>query len=97
MLRGLRARKGKYRVVGIDRFEPPGEGHWVVGDYDSLEEALAVARDLTLEAAALSDSPSMSTVYYVYDDEGRYCGGDIYGENADEDEFDEEEEQPDNG
>lgn len=95
MLRGLRARKGKYRVVGIDRFEPPGEGHWVVGDYESLEEALAVARDLTLEAAAYSDSPSMATVYYVYDDKGRYCGGDIYGEDSEYDDETSEEEQPD--
>jgi hypothetical protein len=74
----LVAPKGKYRVIGIDKFRPPGEGHWIVGDYDGLEEALDLARRRTREAIPNSTSPSIAEVYYVYDDRGCYCGGDVY-------------------
>jgi len=72
------APKGKFRILGIDKFEPPGEGHWVVGDYDSLEEALRYARARTRQATSHTEDPNMAIVYYVYDDQGKYMGGDIY-------------------
>ena len=36
----LKPSKGKFRIIGIDKFEIPGEGHWVVGDFDDREEAV---------------------------------------------------------
>ena len=74
----LIAPKGKYRIVGIDKFEVPGEGHWVVGDFGNLEMALALARRMTREDMPFASDPSIATVYYVYDDRGNYRGGDIY-------------------
>ncbi len=74
----LVAPKGKYRVVGIDKFHLPGEDHWIDGDYDSADEALRVARQKSRREAGLSTHPGIATVYYVYDDRGRYLGGDIY-------------------
>ena len=47
----LKAPEGKFRIVGIDKFHPPGEDDWVHGDYDSLEEALNTARNLTRESS----------------------------------------------
>lgn len=74
----LKAPKGKFRIVGIDKFHPPGEDDWVHDDYDSLEEALNTARNLTRESSKDSTDPSIATVFYVYDDAGVYKGGDIY-------------------
>lgn len=89
------APEGKYQILGIDRYKPPGsdDAHWVVGDYDSQAEALRVAREKTREAGGFAMDASgqtasegseraraVATVYYVYDDEGRYLGGDIYEE-----------------
>lgn len=74
----LKAPKGKFRIVGIDKFEIPGEGHWVVDDYDTLEEALKIAREKTREASKDATDSSIATVFYVYDENGGYLGGDIY-------------------
>lgn len=74
----LKAPPGKFRILGIDKFHPPGEDDWVHGDYDSLDEALRIARHLTKDASKDSTSPDIATVYYVYDDKGSYMGGDIY-------------------
>lgn len=56
----LTAPTGKFRVVEVDTFQPPGEGHSVIGDYDTLKEALDRAEEGT------DDTPR-----YVYDDKGR--------------------------
>ncbi|MBI5213853.1 MAG: hypothetical protein HY957_10890 [Nitrospirae bacterium] len=74
----LIAPKGKYRIIGIDKFHPPGTDHWLVGDYYDLETALKIARAKTEEAKPLATSSSIATVYYVYDDKGWYRGGNIY-------------------
>jgi hypothetical protein len=74
----LKAPKGKFRIVGIDKFEIPGEGHWVEGDYDTCEEALKIARNRTRNASKDATDPSIATVFYVYDENGAYLGGDIY-------------------
>ena len=74
----LKAPPGKFRVVCIDKFHPPGEEDFVRGDYDSLEKALSLARQWTQEASKLATDSSIATVFYVYDDKGVYKGGDIY-------------------
>jgi hypothetical protein len=74
----LIAPRGKFRVIGIDKFEPPGEGHWIVGDYDTFQDAIDLAHKRSYDAAPNSTDPSIAEVYYVYDDQGCYLGGDIY-------------------
>ena len=74
----LKAPPGKFRIVGIDKFHPPGQDDWIEGNYDSLEEALRLARQWTQEASKDSTDSSIATVFYVYDDKGVYKGGDIY-------------------
>ncbi len=74
---GVNAPKGKYRIIEVDKFEPPGE-HNVIGDYRSLKRALRKARNWTKKASKFSDSPDIATVYYVYNDKGEYLGGNIY-------------------
>jgi hypothetical protein len=74
----LKAPPGKFRIMGIDRFEPPGEGHFRYGDYDTLEEALKIARARTKGCAKYATDSSIAEVYYVYDDKGNYKGGDTY-------------------
>ena len=64
--------------MGIDKFHPPGEDDWIQGDFDTLEEALSLARQKTQDASKLATDSSIATVFYVYDDKGVYKGGDIY-------------------
>ena len=68
-----KATKGKYRVISVDICELPVEGDCLVGEYEYLEQAFAVA-----EMIALDPFQCM----YVYDDEGRFLGsgeGDLHG------------------
>lgn len=76
----LKAKSGKFRIMGIDKFEKPGEGHFYFGDYDTLDEALKIAIKEGKEASKDATDPSIATVFYVYDDKGDYKGGDIYKE-----------------
>jgi len=55
------APKGKFRVIGVDTFDG---GDWVQGDFDTLEEALKVARSKGGEM----------TKMHVYDDKGKHQG-----------------------
>lgn len=57
----LKSDKGKFRVVGVDTFDG---GDWVVGDYDTKEEALAIARA----------KGGQMTMMYVYDSAGNRIG-----------------------
>lgn len=66
----LKAPKGKFRLVGIDRFEIPGEGHFVIRDYDSFDDARQEAKCLNHDALDDSTDASLATVYYVYDENG---------------------------
>lgn len=74
----LKPPKGKYRIIGIEKFESPGEGHWVVEDLDSSEEAIKKAREMTKNASKDAAHPSVATVFYAYNEKGEYLGGDIY-------------------
>ena len=74
----LKPPKGKFRIIGIEKFENPGEGHWVVEDLDNREEAIKRAREMTRNASKDSDHPSVATVFYAYDENGEYLGGDLH-------------------
>lgn len=63
----LKAPTGKTRVVGVDLFD---HDDYLVGDYDSQDEAFKVADDHNTER-----SGSMDDVYYVYNDQGHYIRG----------------------
>jgi hypothetical protein len=69
----LQAPTGKFRVIVIDKFQD--NEHGIFGDYDSLEEALAVAALEGFEDGFLSSSPRMAASYSVYDENGRCVGG----------------------
>lgn len=55
----LQAPEEKFRVVGFDSFD--GED-WLVGDYDSMEEALKIAKQ----------KGGVMTLMHVYDDQGKH-------------------------
>ena len=63
---------GKFRIVGEDRWD---HSRFAAGDYDTAAEALSKARAYTLEAANGATDPSIADGYEVYDDQGRYFGG----------------------
>jgi hypothetical protein len=64
---------GKYKVIGVDMFE--GDD-WLEGKYKTKEKALEVARRKTKEAMKSASSATVATVYYAYDPQGNYLGGD---------------------
>lgn len=68
MIQDRIAPPGKFRVLGVDRFD---NEHYIVGDFDTMEEATSVAR---LRAKHPNGSPGLCDVYYVYDDTGAYLG-----------------------
>lgn len=86
----IKAPPGEFRVVGIDKYDG---SDWVQGDFDSMEEALQTARSKTSEARKnmleLNDevdgsprSPcyNIATVYYAYNSQGNYLGGDVWND-----------------
>ena len=73
----LKPPKGKFRIIGIELFEIQGEGHWIVEDLDNREEAIKKAREMTKNALKDAPQPSEATVFYAYDENGEYLGGDI--------------------
>ena len=85
----IEARKappGKYRMCVWDNWELSSSGYtfeeaWepaVVGDYDDPEEAVRIATEKTDEFRLQGTPRSMAETYGVYDDQGRYLGGDSY-------------------
>ena len=75
--------EGKYKVLGIDKFCSPLDenANWVEGEYDTPEEAVRVAEGKTTEAKRFANDNSMATVYYAYDPNGNYLGGDTWKPN----------------
>lgn len=63
----LKAPKGKTRVIVVDLFSHEDA---LVGDYDSRRRAIGVANRHNKQRSGPMDS-----VYYVYDDMGRYIRG----------------------
>jgi hypothetical protein len=57
----LAAPVGMYRVIGVDTFEHPTEGDYLVGDFDTLEEAKRAA----------DKTGGQANPVYVYDDKGK--------------------------
>lgn len=60
----LKAPQGKYRVIGVDTFESM-DADYLIGDFESKEEALKVA-----EKRGGEMNPT-----YVYDDTGKEISG----------------------
>ena len=58
--RDLKAPKGKFRIVLLDKFEQSGEGFYPFGDYDALDEALKIARQKGKEAEPDSSDPNIA-------------------------------------
>jgi hypothetical protein len=66
---------GKFTVIGIDKFD--GED-WIHRTYDTADEAITEARKKTKAAMKSASDPSVATVYYAYDPQGNYLGGDVW-------------------
>jgi hypothetical protein len=49
----------------------------IVEDLDNREEAVKKAREMTKNASKDVDHPSVATVFYAYDENGEYLGGEI--------------------
>lgn len=73
----LKPPKGKFRIMGIDKSEAPGKGHWVVEDLDDSEMAVRKAKEMTRHASKDAPHPSEATIFCVYDHNGAYLGGEI--------------------
>ena len=52
----------------------------MVADFDDREEAIRKAREMTRNASKDASDPSVATVFYAYDENGNYLGGEIHGE-----------------
>ena len=76
-----RSGNGKCRVLGIDRYS---HEDWIHGDYDKPEQAVAEAERLTREGMDSASDASIETVFYAYDPEGNYLGGDVWNESCGE-------------
>ncbi len=66
---------GKYKVIGVDKFS---NEDWEWGEYDTPEEALFEAQKKTIEGMGSASDRSVATIYYAYNPEGEYIGGDIW-------------------
>lgn len=65
----VRNSQGKFRVLGVDQFNG---SDWVDGEFDTEEEAIAFAKQRTAEESKYASSPSIATVFYAYNPQGRY-------------------------
>jgi len=67
--------EGEFRVLGTDRFDG---SDWLAGSFKTAEEAIEFARKRTDQAKSSATDSSIATVYYAYDPEGKYLGGDTW-------------------
>ena len=65
----LVAPTGRFRVIGVDTF-PGSEGKWLVGDFDTLDEAKKVAARKREESTGSGGFMRFN----IYDDRGRWVG-----------------------
>lgn len=72
-----KASPGKYRIVMIDRFDNQES---IYSEKDDRDAAVSEAKYLTEDGKRYTDDSSMATVFYAYDDQGNYLGGDTWNE-----------------
>ncbi len=70
--------EGKFKVIGVDKFSYED---FSAGEYDTAAEAITAAEEMTNEAKNHCTDSSIATVYYAYDPNGRYLGGDTWKDN----------------
>ena len=66
---------GMYKVLGSDKLDG---SDWIHRCYNVAEEALQEARKMTKEAMNSSSAYIAATVYYAFDPQGNYLGGDTW-------------------
>lgn len=66
---------GKFRVIGLDKYDSED---WLEGEFDSAEEAIEVAERRTNESKANCTSADVATVFFAYNPNGEYLGGDTW-------------------
>ena len=52
----------------------------IVEDLDDCKKAIKKAREMTRNASKDASDPSVATVFYAYDENGNYLGGEIHEE-----------------
>ena len=78
MVESRKSPNGRFRVLGVDKFSVED---WVAGEFDTAEEALGFARKKSEEARPCASDHSIATIYYAYDPDGNYLGGDTWPES----------------
>ena len=68
---------GMYRVIGVDKFTSTD---WLEEEYETAQEAVTAACYMTRECMHCATDASVATVYYAYDPEGNYLGGNVWSE-----------------
>ena len=71
----VKSPNGKCKVIGVDKFD---YSDWVEAECNTPEEAIRLAEKLTTEAKKHATSEDIATVYYAYDPEGNYIGGNTW-------------------
>ncbi len=71
----VKSPEGKCKVIGVDKFD---YSDWVKAECDTPKEAIKLAEELTTKAKRSATSKDIATVYYAYDPEGNYIGGDTW-------------------
>jgi len=71
------SKNGKYRVLGLDKFDGTD---WVHGEYNTAKEAIKEAEELTTDCMKYTSNESIATVFYAYDPDGNYIGGNIWNQ-----------------
>jgi len=71
----VKSPEGKCKVIGIDKFD---YSDWAQDECDTPEEAIKLAEELTTEGKKHATSEDIATVYYAYDPDGNYIGGNTW-------------------
>jgi hypothetical protein len=71
----VKSPEGKCKVISIDRYSGDES---IEGEYDDPGEAVRIAEEKTNESKRFATDATVATVYYAYDPEGNYLGGDTW-------------------
>ncbi len=71
----VKSPEGKCKVIGVDKFSYED---WVEAECGTSKEAIELAEKLTTEAKENASDESIATVFYAYDPDGNYIGGDTW-------------------
>ena len=71
-------KEGLCKVMGIDKYE---NSSWIEGGYETEKEAKEIAEQKTDNHKHLASSKNIATIFYAYNSQGQYVGGDTWKRN----------------